>query len=71
MTYNLVWRRMILDDMAVNPGEIRTECHKNFGFMDRYPGMTTRDWDKVVMSFIHDIQTYYDLELPEIFKMTA
>ena len=69
--YNLVWRTMILQDMASNPGEIKTECHKNYEFEDRYPGMTPRDWDKVVMDFIHDIQACYDLELPEIFSMSA
>ena len=62
---------MILEDMVSNPGEIKTECHKNYEFEDRYPGMTPRDWDKVVMNFIHDVQSYYDLELPEIFSMTA
>lgn len=69
--YNVVWRRMILDDMASDPGQIITECHKSFEFLDKYPGMTHRDWNKVVMSFIHDVQTLYDLDLSEIFKMTA
>jgi hypothetical protein len=69
--YNLVWRTMILQDMVSNPGDIISECHKNFEFMDRYPGMIHRDWDKVVMNFIHDVQSCYDLELPEIFSMSA
>ena len=33
--------------------------------------MTHRDWNKIVMKFIRDIQAYYDLELPEIFRMAA
>lgn len=69
--YNLVWRTMILQEMAFSPGEIITECHKNYEFEDRYPLMKTEDWEKVVRSFIKDIQTCYDLELHEIFKMTA
>ena len=69
--YNLVWRRMILGDMAVEPGQIITECHMNFEFLKKYPRMTHRDWNKIVMKFIRDIQTYYDLELPEIFRMAA
>jgi DNA topoisomerase IA len=69
--YNLVWRRMILGDMAVEPGQIITECHKNFEFLKKYPRMTHRDWNKIVMKFIRDIQAYYDLELPEIFRMAA
>ncbi len=69
--YNLVWRTMILQDMVTEPGQIITECHTNIDFLDKYPGMTHRDWDRVVMSFIHDVQTCYDLELKEIFKMTA
>ena len=69
--YNLVWRTMILQEMAFSPGEIITECHKNYEFEDRYPLMKTEDWEKVVWSFIKDIQTCYDLELHEIFKMTA
>ena len=69
--YNFVWRSMILEDMASEPGQIITECHKNFDFLDKYPGMTTQDWDKVVMRFIRDIQTCYDLGIEEIFRMTA
>lgn len=69
--YNYVWRSMILEDMASEPGQIITECHKNFDFLDKYPGMTTQDWDKVVMRFIRDIQTCYDLGIEEIFRMTA
>lgn len=69
--YNFVWRSMILKDMASEPGQIITECHKNFDFLDKYPGMTTQDWDKVVMRFIRDIQTCYDLGIEEIFRMTA
>ena len=69
--YNFVWRSMILKDMASEPGQIMTECHKNFDFLDKYPGMTTQDWDKVVMRFIRDIQTCYDLGIEEIFRMTA
>ena len=69
--YNFVWCTMILEDMAVDPGQIITECHKNFEFLEKYPGMTHRDWNKIVMSFIHDVQACYDLELPEIFRMTA
>ena len=66
--YNLVWRKMILEDMASKPSEIKIACHSNFDFQDRYPSMEPRDWDKVVMSFIHDIQTCYDLEINEIFR---
>ena len=62
---------MILEDMASEPGQIITKCHTDFKFLERYPGMTHRDWDKIVMNFIHDIQTCYDLELPEIFRMAA
>ena len=69
--YNLVWRTMILEDMAVDPGQIIAECHTNYKFLDRYPGMTHRDWNKVIMDFIHDVQACYDLELPEIFRMAA
>ena len=69
--YNFVWRSMILKDMASEPGQIITECHKNFDFLDKYQGMTTQDWDKVVMRFIRDIQTCYDLGIEEIFRMTA
>lgn len=69
--YNFVWRSMILEDIASEPGQIITECHKNFDFLDKYPGMTTQDWDKVVMRFIRDIQTCYDLGIEEIFRMTA
>ena len=69
--YNFVWRSMILEDMASEPGQIITECHKNFDFLDKYPGMTTQDWDRVVMRFIRDIQTCYDLGIEEIFRMTA
>ena len=69
--YNLVWRRMILEDMASEPGQIITECHKNFEFLEKYPGMTHQDWNKVVMCFIHDVQTCYDLELTEIFRMAV
>ena len=69
--YNFVWRSMILKDMASEPGQIITECHKNFDFLDKYPGMTTQDWDRVVMRFIRDIQTCYDLGIEEIFRMTA
>ena len=69
--YNLVWRRMILEDMASEPGQIITECHKNFEFLEKYPGMTHQDWNKVVMDFIHDVQTCYDLELTEIFRMAV
>ena len=69
--YNQVWRTMILEDMASNPGKIISECHKNFKFEDKYSGMTHQDWDRVVMRFIHDIQTCYNLELSEIFSMTA
>jgi hypothetical protein len=39
--------------------------------MDKYPGMIHHDWEKIVMSFIHDVQACYDLELPEIFSMSA
>ena len=69
--YNLVWRTMILEDMATDPGQIITKCHKKFEFLEKYPGMTHRDWNKIVMSFIHDVQALYDLELSEIFKMVA
>ena len=69
--YNFVWRTMILEDTAADPGQIITECHKNFDFLEKYPGMTHRDWDKIVMSFIHDIQACYGLELQEIFRMAA
>lgn len=69
--YNLVWRTMILEDMASNPGEIISGCHTNFEFLDKYPGMIHHDWEKIVMSFIHDVQACYDLELPEIFSMSA
>lgn len=66
--YNYVWRTMILEDMAASPSEIISACHLNFNFQDRYPGMEHKDWNKVVMNFIHDIQTCYDLEIKEIFK---
>ena len=69
--YNLVWRRMILEDMAADPGQIITECHGNFEFQEKYPGMTHRDWNKAVMDFIRDVQTCYGLELTEIFRMVA
>lgn len=69
--YNFVWRSLILKDMVFRPGQIITECHKNFDFLDKYPGMTTQDWDKVVMRFIRDIQSCYDLDMEEIFSMTA
>jgi hypothetical protein len=62
---------MILEDMATDPGQIITKCHKKFEFLEKYPGMTHRDWNKIVMKFIRDIQAYYDLELPEIFRMAA
>ena len=69
--YNLVWRTMILDDMASSPSDIISACHLNFDFQDRYPGMQHRDWDKVIMSFIHDVQACYDLEIKEIFCAVA
>ena len=69
--YNLVWRTMIWEDMASEPGQLITECHNNIEFLDKYPGMTHRDWNKVIMSFIQDVQTCYDLELTEIFPMIA
>ena len=69
--YNFVWRTMIFEDTAADPGQIITECHKNFDFLEKYPGMTHRDWDKIVMSFIHDVQACYGLELQEIFRMAA
>ena len=69
--YNFVWRSLILKDMVFGPGQIITECHKNFDFLDKYPGMPTQDWDKVVMRFIRDIQSCYDLDMEEIFSMTA
>ena len=69
--YNLVWRTMILDDMASNPSEIISSCHTNFVFLDRYPGMQHRDWYKVIMQFIHDVQECYDLEVTEIFRLVA
>lgn len=69
--YNFVWRTMILEDKAFDPGQIIAECHKNFEFQDKYPGMTHKDWNKVVMNFIHDIQKFYDLDLSEIFLMAA
>ena len=69
--YNFVWRTMILEDMATDPGQIITKCHKKFEFLEKYPGMTHRDWNKIVMGFIHDVQALYDLELSEIFKMAA
>ena len=69
--YNFVWRTMILEDKAFDPGQIIAECHKNFELQDKYPGMTHKDWNKVVMNFIHDIQKFYDLDLSEIFLMAA
>ena len=69
--YNLVWRTMILEDMTSTPTDIITTCHTNFEFMDRYPGMQHRDWDKVVMRFIHDVQECYGLEIEEIFQFAA
>ena len=69
--YNLVWRTMILDDMASNPSEIISACHTNFEFQDRYPSMQHRDLDKVIMQFIQDIQECYDLEVTEIFEFAA
>lgn len=66
--YNLVWRTMILEDIASNPSDIISTCHLNFDFQERYPGMQHRDWDKIVMSFIHDVQMCYDLEITEIFN---
>ena len=48
-----------------------TVMNKNFDFLEKYPGMTHRDWDKIVMSFIHDVQACYGLELQEIFRMAA
>jgi len=69
--YNLVWRTMILKDMASNLSDIISACHLSFEFLYRYPGMQHRDWDKVVMHFIHDIQECYDLELKEIISDVA
>jgi len=69
--YNLVWRTMILEDMASQPSDIISACHLNFEFQDRYPGMQHRDWDRVVMDFIHDVQDCYGLEIEEIFKSVA
>lgn len=69
--YNLVWRTMILDNKASSPSEIISTCHLNYDLEDRYPGMQHRDWDKVVMSFIRDVQTCYDLEVKEIFSAVA
>lgn len=57
--------------MAADPGQIITECHGNFEFQEKYPGMTHRDWNKAVMDFIRDVQTCYGLELTEIFRMVA
>lgn len=69
--YNLVWRKMILEDMATNPSDIITECHLNYDNQDKYPGMQHEDWDRVVMNFVRDIQACYDLTLPEIFSLSA
>ena len=69
--YNLVWRTMILEDMASNPSDIISACHLHFEFQDRYPGMQHRDWDKVIMMFICDIQACYGLQLNEIFRLVA
>lgn len=69
--YNLVWRTMILGDMASSPSEIISVCHTNFEFQDKYPGMRHRDWHKVIMQFIHDVQECYDLEVAEIFQLVA
>lgn len=66
--YNLVWRTMILDDMASNPSDIISACHLNFDFQDRYPGMEHRDWCRVVMNFVNDVQKCYELSISEIFK---
>ncbi len=69
--YNLVWRTMILEDMASQPSDIISACHLSFEFQDRYPGMQHRDWDRVVMNFIHDVQECYGLEVEEIFSKVA
>jgi hypothetical protein len=69
--YNLVWRTMILEDMASQPSDIISACHLCFEFQDRYPGMQHRDWDRVVMNFILDIQECYGLEVEEIFSKVA
>ena len=69
--YNLVWRTMILEDMASSPSDIVTACHTNFDFQDRYPGMNHRDWHRVVMDFIHDVQECYGLEVEEILGNVA
>lgn len=69
--YNLVWRTMILGNMASNLSDIISACHLSFEFQDRYPGMQHRDWDKVIMRFINDIQACYDLEIEEIFQSIA
>ena len=69
--YNLVWRTMILGDMVSAPGQIIAECHTAFEFQEKYPGMTHRDWDRVVMNFIHDVQKCYGLDISEIFDMVA
>ena len=55
---------------------IRESCKINIAILDYVAenireGMTTQDWDKVVMRFIRDIQTCYDLGIEEIFRMTA
>jgi len=69
--YNLVWRTMILEDMASQPSDIISACHLSFEFQDRYPGMQHRDWYRVVMNFIHDVQECYGLEVEEIFSKVA
>ena len=69
--YNLVWRTMILGDLASCPSEIISACHTNFEFQDRYPGMQHRDWHKTIMQFIHDVKECYGLKVEEIFGKVA
>ena len=42
-----------------------------YEFQEKYPGMTHRDWDRVVMNFIHEVQKCYGLDISEIFDMVA
>lgn len=69
--YNFVWRTMILKEKASNLSEIIKDCHLNFDFQDRYPGMEHRDWERIVMAFLNDVKEYYNLTTDEILCKVA
>ena len=69
--HNVTVKGVFFRYFATIPSVIITECHLNFDFQDKYPGMQHEDWYRVVMAFIRDMQTCYDLTLPEIFSLSA